>query len=229
MKKKPLIITLIIVLLSLLIPLPQKPFIFIFGAYLIGTVAFLLFTLISKKTFLKAPVIFKILLLALISLEIQFTKNFIFSKELTSYGYFLGKFNYIIEFVILGILFLFNFFFVVNFVCKLVIEKDPISEMNSKMFEIESNSTLSIEEKNKEKNKLIRNANYYSELTQAHKKLLLILIFTGIFTIIQIITCFLKRNIILEPTIGTAVGFSFLMLLSITLLEITVYSAARKK
>lgn len=229
MKKKPLIIMSVVVLLSLLIPVPQKPFMFILGTFVLATVAFLLYSLISKKIFTGAPILFKILLLLIIILELQFTKDFIFMKNGNNFGYWLGKFNYIIEFVILGVLFLFNLFFIVNFICKLTIEKDPYSEMNSKMFEIESNRALTTEEQAKEKQKLMKQADYYTELAQAHKKLLLILIIAGAFTIIQIAICFMKHGIILEPTIGTAVGFSFIILISITLLEIIVFTASRKK
>ena len=228
MKKKPLIITAVVLLISLIIPIPQKPFMFILGGFLAATIAFLVFNLINKKPSATIPLIFKILLLTILVLEIQFTKIFIFMGNGSSYGYWLGKLNYIIEFVILGVLFLFNLFFIFNFICKMTIENDPYTEMNSKMFEIESNKALTTEEQSKAKKKLIRKADYFTELAQAHKKLLLVLIIAGAFSIIQILICFMKHGIILEPTVGTAVGFIFLIMISITLLEISVFSAGRK-
>ena len=228
MKKKTTIIIGVILLASLLIPIPQALFTFILGALLTASLAFLLITTLRKKLFNPAPKIFSILLIIIVGLELHFTKNLIFGWDYNIFGEQIGRLNYIISFIILGVIFVFNLFFTINFIYKETIKFDPITDVNSNTFNINQESDYT--ENNNPEKKLVPNKKeyYYSELQQAHKKLAQISIFTGLFTIIQIVDCFLKRFIILEPTIGNVVGFSFITFITIIILEIAAFVAAKK-
>lgn len=228
MKKKTKIIIGVILLASLLIPIPQALFTFILGALLTASLAFLLITSLRKKLFYPAPKIFTVLLILIVGLELHFTKNLIFGWDYIVFGEQIGRINYIISFVILGIMFVFNLFFTINFIYKETIKFDPILDVNSNTFDM-GRETENLNENNLGK-KLVptKKEYYYSELHQAHKKLAQISIFAGIFTIIQIVACFLKRFIILEPTIGNVVGFSFFIFITIIALEIAAFVAAKK-
>lgn len=227
MKKEQSIIAVVILFLSLLIPIPQPLFLFILGTLLMSAVFFLLVVIIKKNTFYPAPKVFSVLVIIILGLQLHFTKNLIIKRDYIVFGEQLAKLNYIISFVILTVLFIFNLFFTINFIYREIIKFDPLTDKD--FFNISGELEMTYSDLS-QKDKLSKKTKYYySELKVVHKKLLVISISTGVFTTIQIIICFLKRNIILEPTIGNVVGFSFIMFITIVIIEMAAFKAVKGK
>lgn len=228
MKKRTFFITCAILLLSLLIPISQVSFTIILGALFITAIIFLLVTIFRKKLFYSAPKIFTILFILIVGLDLHFTKNLILGPEIMILGNFVAKMNYIIGIVIIGLLALFNTFFIVHFIYKEAMSFDYLSDMNSKLFEIDRDINLTQEQRTLKKEDARKKADYYSHLQNHQKELMKLSLISAGFAILQIIICFLKKYIILEPTVGSAVGFNFIIFLIITMMALSMFKAAKR-
>lgn len=229
MKKKTLIITCIILLVTLLIPIPQKIFLYLLGALLLSSLVFLLLTISKKKILNSAPKIFSILLIIIVGFELHFTKNLIFNWDYQVFGEQIGQLNYIISFVILALIFIFNQFFTINFIYKETIKFDPLTDMNSQLFRLDGEAAFSQTQIEKKKEDVRKATDYFSHLQNAHKQILTISVITGLFAILQfIVIYFFKHGIILEPTFGNMIGFNVVIFISTLILELTAFAATKK-
>ena len=229
MKKKTLIIVGAVLLVSLLIPIPQHLFSFFLGTLLTVSLVFLLLTIFKKKIIHSSPRIVSILLITIVGLELHYTKNLIFGWDYNVFGKQLAAVNYIVSFVILSVILLFNIAFTINFIYKETIKFDPLSDMNSELFRLDGEPSLSMEEKEEEKEDVRKATDYFSHLQSAHKDILSISVIALLFTVIQfVVIWFFKHGIILELTFGNMVGFNLIIFDSILMIVFAAFSATKK-
>ena len=229
MKKKTLIIIGIVLLVSLLIPIPQSVFSFILGALLTVSLVFLLLTIFKKKIIHHSPRIVSILLITIVGLELHYTKNLIFGWDYNVFGKQLAAVNYIVSFVILSVILLFIIAFTINFIYKETIKFDPLSDMNSEFFRLDGEPSLSMEEKEEEKEDVRKATDYFTHLQAAHKDILSISVIALLFAVIQfVVIWFFKHGIILELTFGNMVGFNLIIFVSILMIVFAAFSATKK-
>ena len=229
MKKKTLIIIGIVLLVSLLIPIPQSVFSFILGTLFTVSLVFLLLTIFKKKIIHHSPRIVSILLITIVGLELHYTKNLIFGWDYYVFGKQLAGINYIVSFVILALILLFNIAFTINFIYKETIKFDPLSDMKNEFFRLDGEPSLSEEQKEEEKKDVQKTKDYFSHLQCAHKDILSISVITLLFAVIQFVVInFFKHGIILELTFGNMVGFNLIIFVSILMIVFAAFSATKK-